>query len=94
MERKLHPHALACTPGVALTDADVPLLDKGDGLLEGLAELEADQHYGEATAAEGRDGEGLALLQALLGGDEAHVEELLNEAVGDLHADGVLRVGS
>ena len=66
------------------------LLDERDSLLERLAHLEADQHHGEAPAAEGGHGDVLALRQRLLGRDQPHVVQLVDQRLGRLDSDLVL----
>ena len=80
----------AWAPGESLTDAYVALLDKGDGLLQGLTELHANENDRQTAATEGGHRQRLALQQTLLGRNEAHLEALVDELVGSLGAHRVV----
>jgi len=68
------------------TDSYMALLDKGDSLFQRLAKFEAHEHDGKAAAAKRRDGQRLALQQALLGRDQPHAKELVDEQIRRLSA--------
>ncbi len=68
------------------TDSYMTLLDKGDSLFQRLTKLEAHEHDGKAAAAKCRDGQRLALQQALLGRDQPHAKELVDEQIRCLSA--------
>ena len=76
--------------GGSRTDSEMALLDEGDSLFQRLAKLEAHEHDGKAAAAKRRDGQRLALQQALFGGDQPHAKELVDEEVRRLGAHGVV----
>lgn len=70
--------------------SDVALLHKGNSGLKVRGHLVADHHDREPSPAEGRDPQVVAESEALLGLDDAHAVELLEEVLRDFLADGVL----
>ena len=66
------------------------LFDKRGSLFQSLAELHAHQHNRQSSSAKGRNWEALALQQALLCRDQAHVEKLVDQEISGLGAHRVV----
>lgn len=73
------------------SNTDVPLLNKSDGLLEGLRHLQADHDDGQPPPTEAGSAQPLQLFQALPCGDDPHVMQLVQQFLRKVDAGRVGR---